>query len=60
VEIFDVRRTNMITKSELIEHALSIGFADIGFTSAEPFTEQPDWIYLTALTPKIYYPVQKQ
>jgi epoxyqueuosine reductase len=34
----------MITKSELIEHALSIGFADIGFTTAEPFTAHKDFL----------------
>jgi len=29
----------MISKAEIIEQAVSIGFDDIGFTSADPFTE---------------------
>jgi epoxyqueuosine reductase len=34
----------MVTKDEVIEHALSLGFEDIGFTTAEPFSSHRDFL----------------
>ncbi|MFY9120252.1 MAG: hypothetical protein WAO57_08020, partial [Syntrophomonadaceae bacterium] len=62
----------MITKQEIIDAAHQIGFADIGFTSAEPFDSHKaileerasfyDWVYergmdlLKGTDPKAVYP----
>lgn len=34
----------MITKSDIIEEARSLGFGDVGFTTAEPFTSHCDYL----------------
>lgn len=65
----------MISKQEIIDHALSLGFADIGFTSAESFEKQREilhavkddyqWIYNLGITleegidPRQIYPQAK-
>jgi epoxyqueuosine reductase len=36
------RGMRMPTKREITERALELGFADIGFTTAEPFTSQTE------------------
>jgi epoxyqueuosine reductase len=38
------RRESMITKQNIIDKAMELGFEDIGFTGAEPFTSQIEFL----------------
>ena len=42
--MFEWKDTSLLTRNNLIEKALELGFEDVGFTTAEPFGAQLEYL----------------